>query len=265
MLKPARPWRSPTTTSRSADGEERSGWPRAFVGSLRGRRAVDLIAAARDTGGGGTSSSRSAASSTLGRSIDDDESSFYSTADLSCQNILSRLIRTRCGNLDDSASLCENSESEGEDQYYDESVASTLYSDHPKKSKDGRIVSFDDESDDRDARQQKILMLKQKKQMKEKPQVSDSVLERPPTAEESTRAVDEDIPEGRSIVSDAASKQESKFSKHGSVSTEGRPLDRLNQVATQLLCARSKVCQGVRQHRGGGREGVFMITVPLKK
>jgi hypothetical protein len=185
-------------------------------------------------GRGGTSSSRSAASSTLGRSVDDDESSFYSTADLSCQNILSRLIRTRCGNLDDSASLCENSESEEEDEYYDESVASTLYSDHPKKAKDGRIVSFDDESDDRDARQQKILMLKQKKQMKEKPHVSDSALEDPDIAEDMTRSADEDIAEGRSIMSDVVSKQESKVSKQGSVSTEGRSLDRPDEVAPQF-------------------------------
>lgn len=186
-------------------------------------------------GRGGASSSRSAASSTLGRSVDDDESSFYSTADLSCQNILSRLIRTRCGNLDDSASLCENSESD-EDEYYDESVASTMYSDHQKKDKSGRIVSFDDESDDRDARQQKILMLKQKKQMKETPQVNVSALEHPKrdSEEQKSQSVDENVHEGRSIVSDVASKQESKSSKHGNMSTEGRPSELHDDVALQL-------------------------------
>jgi hypothetical protein len=177
----------------------------------------------RRRGAGGTSSSRSATSSTLGRSMDDDESSFYSTADLSCQSILSRLIQTRCGNLEDSASLCENSESEGgDDEIYDESVASTLYS---ECKKDGRIVSFDDESDDRDARQQKVLMLKQKKQLKKGSGERDVALDVFKRDSEDRKASSADEPERQSVISNGGTKQGSKTaggSKQGSV-TRDRP------------------------------------------
>jgi hypothetical protein len=173
-------------------------------------------------------SSRSAASSTLGRSIDDDESSFYSTADLSCQSILSRLIQTRCGNLEDSASLCENSESD--DEIYDESVASTLYS---ERKKDGRIVSFDDESDDRDARQQKVLMLKQKKQLKNRPGEPDVALDesKGDNEDRNVSSVEADNTERQSVISDGGSNQGSKSVGGSKQATATR--DRLDMAPRQ--------------------------------
>ena len=104
----------------------------------------------------------SSRASSLGRSVADDDESYYSVAELSCQNVLARLIQTRCGNLEDTASICDASS----DDEYDESIASTAYSSRDTSRRGGRLVSFDDESDDRDRRQQRVLLHKQNKQLK---------------------------------------------------------------------------------------------------
>jgi len=125
----------------------------------------------RSLGGGKTASRRrssrrrysSAASYASSRMTRDDDTA-YSVPALSCQALLKKLIETRCGNLDDTISLYDDTSDEEDDDESVGSYESDSYIEHRGRKKEGRVVSFDDESDDETERRQRVLLHKRKQQ-----------------------------------------------------------------------------------------------------